>query len=153
MRGTVRSLVGWILVSFLPSLTGLAFPPGAWYAGLDKPEWTPPSWLFGPAWTTLYLLMGIAAWRVWSRQARHPAISLFLLQLGLNALWTPLFFGLHRPDLAFFEILVLVAGVIATSIAFWRVDRIAAALLVPYLAWLSYAAALNGALWRMNPPG
>jgi tryptophan-rich sensory protein len=124
-----------------------------WYPGLNKPAWTPPDWVFGPVWTLLYLLMAVAAWLVWLRadaRAARPALGLFLGQLVLNAGWSGLFFALHSPGLAFAEILVLWPAIAATLVSFARVSRLAAGLLVPYLLWVTYAAALNGAIWVMN---
>lgn len=124
-----------------------------WYSGLDKPPWTPPSWLFGPVWTVLYLMMAVAAWLVWReggwrKQAR--ALGLFLLQWLLNALWTPLFFGMHRVGLACIEIILLWLVLAATMTSFWRVRKVAGILLVPYLAWVTLATALNFSIWRLN---
>ncbi len=125
-----------------------------WYAGLVKPTWNPPSWLFGPVWTALYITMAVAAWLVWREggwNAQRRPLALFVAQWALNAFWTPLFFGLHRPGLAFAEILLLWVVLIATLLAFWRVKRIAGLLLVPYLSWVSFAAFLNFTIWRLNP--
>jgi tryptophan-rich sensory protein len=130
------------------------FMPGEWYASLKKPSWNPPGWVFGPVWTTLYVMMAVAAWLVWKRggfSSQRPALVLFLAQLALNAAWTPLFFGLHRPGLAFAEILLLWLAIAAALAAFRPVSRAAAWLLTPYLAWVSFAAVLNFALWRLNP--
>ena len=114
-------LFGWIVLCFGASAMGIFFPPGDWYATLNKPSWNPPSWLFGPVWTALYLMMGVAAWRIWRlggwTQQRRP-LSFFLAQLFLNALWTPLFFGLHWPGVAYAEILCLWALIAATCRAF-----------------------------------
>ncbi len=124
-----------------------------WYAGLVKPSWNPPSWVFGPVWTTLYVLMAIAAWLVWSRagyRSARVALLLFALQLMLNGAWSWIFFGMHRPGWALGEILLLWIALAATLIAFARHSRLAAALLVPYLAWVSFAAILNGMIWRLN---
>lgn len=146
-------LAAWIALPFSASLTGILFPPGPWYASLAKPAWTPPNWLFGPAWTFLYASMGVAAFLVWRsagwRRGRG-ALRFFLLQLGLNAAWTPLFFGLHAMGWALAAIVLLLAAAAATAAAFHRVRPVAACLLLPYLAWLAYAAALNAALWRLN---
>lgn len=124
-----------------------------WYPTLDKPSWTPPSWLFGPAWTVLYGMMAVAAWLVW-RDAGWPAargaLALFGVQLALNFAWSPLFFGLRNPGLAFAEILVLWVAIAATLIGFWRHSSVAALLMAPYLAWTTFAALLNFAIWRMN---
>ena len=128
--------------------------PGEWYARLNKPAWNPPSWIFGPVWSALYTTMAVAAWLVWKRggfAAQRPALTLFLGQLALNAAWTPLFFGLHRPDLAFADIVLLWLAIALTLRSFSKVHRGAAWLLVPYIAWVSFATVLNGTLWRMNP--
>ena len=128
--------------------------PGDWHAALAKPSWNPPGWLFGPVWSALYAMMAVAAWLVWKRggvASQRKALGLFLVQLLLNAAWTPLFFGLHQTGIAFAEILLLWLAIAATLIAFRRVSRPAAWLLAPYLAWVGFAAALNGTLWRMNP--
>ncbi len=148
------ALVGWLALSFAAALVGSQFRPGAWYATLAKPAWTPPGALFAPVWTLLYALMGISAWLVWRRigfRGATAALSLFVAQLSLNALWPYLFFGLHRPDIAFAEILVLWMAILATLLAFWRITPPAGALMLPYLLWVSFAAALNLALWRLNP--
>ena len=124
-----------------------------WYPTLRKPEWTPPSWLFGPVWTTLYLMMGTAAWRSWrsrSSQGARSALSLFGVQLALNLLWSVLFFGLRSPGAAFFELVLLWLAILATIMQFRRLDPAAAWLMVPYLAWVSFAGALNFAIWRLN---
>ncbi len=128
--------------------------PGEWYAQLRKPSWNPPGWIFGPVWTALYAMMAIAAWMVWRRgrfAGRRLALSLFLMQLLFNALWSPLFFGLHNPLMALLDIVLLWLALLATMIAFWKVRPLAGALLVPYLVWVSFAATLNFALWRLNP--
>lgn len=127
--------------------------PGEWYATLKKPSWNPPGWIFGPVWSALYTMMAVAAWLVWQRGgfvAQRRPLALFLAQLGLNALWTPLFFGLHRPGLAFAEILLLWVAIAATLAAFRRVNQATVWLLAPYLLWVSFAAVLNFELWRLN---
>lgn len=124
-----------------------------WYPTLNKPAWTPPDWLFGPVWTLLYLMMAVAAWLVW-RRAGWPAsrtpLTLFAVQLLLNAAWSGLFFALHSPASAFADILLLWIAIAATIWSFARVSRSAGALLVPYLLWVTYATALNGAIWGLN---
>lgn len=153
VRPVFPGLPLWILLSFCPSLTTFWARPDAWYAALAKPAWNPPNWVFGPVWTTLYVLMGTAAWLVWRQggfAAQRTALLLFMAQLVLNALWTPLFFGLHSPGLALAEIIVLLVAVSATIHSFRRVSPLAAALLVPYLAWGCFATALTFTLWRMN---
>ena len=146
-------LAGWIVLSFGAALPGAFFMPGEWYESLSKPAWNPPAWLFGPVWTVLYMLMAVAVWLVWQRGGfavqRRP-LALFLVQLVLNAAWTPLFFGLHRPGLAFFEIIVLWIAILMTVLAFHRNSRIAAWLLVLYLLWVSFAAVLNAVLLQLN---
>ncbi len=128
--------------------------PDAWYASLHKPSWNPPAWVFGPVWTLLYTMMAVSVWLVWRRGGfalQRASLSLFLAQLALNAAWTPLFFGLHQPGLAFVDIALLWLGIVATITAFRRVHCGAAWLLVPYLLWVSFASVLNFTLWRMNP--
>lgn len=122
-----------------------------WYAGLRKPAWTPPNWLFGPVWTALYVAMAIAAWLVWRQVGLTAApMKLFLLQLLLNVAWSGLFFALRSPGWAFGDIVFLWLAILATSIDFWKVAPLAGLLLVPYLIWVSYAAALNFSIWRLN---
>lgn len=147
-------LLGWILLCFASAAPAALFPPGDWYLALNKPDWHPPTWVFGPVWSTLYLMMAVSAWLVWqqggfARQLRP--LTLFLVQLVLNAAWSPLFFGLKQPGIAFAEILLLWLAIAATIVSFHRVHRIAAWLLVPYIAWVSFAAFLNGVLWQLNP--
>lgn len=127
---------------------------GAFYEALRRPAWAPPPWLFGPVWTALYLLMAVAAWLVWRVRARRGvrrALALYGVQLALNALWPWLFFAWRRGAWAFAEVVLLVVVVGATVAAFARVRRRAAALLLPYLAWVTFASALTLAVWRMNP--
>jgi translocator protein len=146
-------LAGWIAVSFVAAAVGSRFEPGAWYAALNKPPWTPPSWLFGPVWTVLYATMGVAAWLVWERagfRGARVALTLFGAQLVLNAAWSWLFFGLQRPGLAAAEIVVLLAAIVATCVAFWRVRTAAGLLLLPYIGWVGFATALNLAIWWLN---
>lgn len=123
-----------------------------WYRTVDKPHWTPPDWVFGPVWTTLYIMMGVAAWLVWRQSGANGrgALALFGLQLILNVGWSLVFFGFRRPGAAFVEILVLWLALAATIVAFAKHSRWAAALLVPYLAWSTFAAALNGTIWWLN---
>ena len=147
------ALVGWLLLSFSAAALGGFFMPGEWYAGLKKPSWNPPNSIFGPVWTALYTTMAVAAWLVWKRGgfARHGvALSLFLLQLLLNAFWSPLFFGMENPALAFVDIVLLWLALLATVLAFWKIRPLAGMVLVPYLLWVTFASALNFALWRLN---
>ncbi len=130
-----------------------AGPVSEWYPTIRKPSWTPPDWLFGPVWSLLFLLMAVSAWLVWCRASILEArwgLGLFLGQLVLNAGWSGLFFALRSPGIAFAEILVLWAAITATIFSFVRVSPVAAALLVPYLLWVTYATALNAAIWWMN---
>ena len=131
--------------------TGAVFGPGAWYQGLAKPSWTPPGWVFPVAWTTLYILMALAATRVAPLSAAGYALAFWALQITLNTLWTPIFFGAHRMGMAMIIIALLWVTVAAMLVAFWRLDRIAAVMIVPYLGWLSIAASLNFWIWRNNP--
>jgi tryptophan-rich sensory protein len=126
---------------------------GEWYQNLEKPSFTPPDWLFGPVWTVLYLCMGLAAWFVWrKRPTSHVyfALTLFVLQLLLNAAWPPIFFGCRNPGLAFGEIVALWIAIVATVSSFFRISALAGWLMVPYLVWVTFAAVLNGFIWRMN---
>jgi benzodiazapine receptor len=155
-RSTTQRWLGlpaWVTVSFLPAATAAFIGAGPWYDSLERPAWTPPSWVFGPVWTILYLSMGVAAWRVWStRGLGDRALALFLVHLFFNAAWTWLFFGLHMPGAAAVEIVVLWAMILALVVMFWRRDRAAGALLVPYLLWVTYAVTLSIGFAIMNPP-
>ena len=129
---------------------------GGWYARLRKPSWTPPGWLFGPVWTLLYALMAIAAWRVWRRpdakpDARKTALACWAFQLALNVGWSWIFFRAHQTGFAFVELVSLWLAILATTVAFAGIDRPAAALMVPYLLWTTFAGVLNGTIHRMNP--
>ena len=149
----VLGLIAFVVLCFGVSALGGGFvmpAMPAWYPALRKPSWTPPVWVFGPVWTLLYTLMAVAGWRAWREGRSRAAALLFLLQLALNGAWTWLFFGLHRPDLALAGIVALWLAILATMAAFARVSRGAALLFVPYLAWVSFAAALNYAIWRAN---
>jgi tryptophan-rich sensory protein len=151
--GSKRSLIGWLVVSFVPALIGAPFPAPAWYRSLRKPDWSPPAWVFGPVWSVLYALMGVSAWLVAKSEAdgrRRLALGSFGIQLALNAAWTPIFFGLRRPGLALVEIIAMWIAIVATTLAFLRRRLLAGLLFLPYLAWVSFAALLNGAIWRRN---
>jgi tryptophan-rich sensory protein len=156
---SARAIVGlviWICVCFGAGAIGSVFTArsvGDWYSQLSKPFWTPPSAVFGPVWSLLYLLMGIAAWDVWRRTGVEFAsapILLFCLQLLSNTAWSALFFGLRAPGAAFMEIIFLWSLILATLVAFLRHSTLAGVLMIPYLAWVTFAAALNFAVWRMN---
>ena len=152
----IVGLLGWLVVCFIAAAIGGAasIEAGPFYAQLVRPAWAPPSSVFGPVWTVLYAMMGFAAWMVWtavdSRAIRLP-ITLFLVQLALNTLWSWLFFRWHQGALAFGDILALWVSIAATLVAFWRVRRLAGALLIPYLLWVSFASALNYSVWQLNP--
>lgn len=157
MDGRARSLTGlafWLLASLAAGGFGARFEPGSWYVALQKPAWTPPSFVLAPVWTALYILMAGAAWLVW-RQAgfkeARVALGLSLLQLILNGAWPWLFFGLHRPGLAAGEIVGLWLAVFLTILAFSRHSLTAGLLLVPYLLWLTIAVVLNVLIWQLNP--
>jgi len=148
-------LIGWVLVVFVAAALGALASRHArdFYAGLAKPSWAPPGWLFGPVWTGLYLLMGVAAWLVWRRAGwggATIALSLFLAQLTCNALWSWHFFAWRRGALAFADVVLLLALIIATLLAFLPFHTLAAILLIPYLAWVTFATALTWAVWRAN---
>jgi benzodiazapine receptor len=158
-RGGIFPLLGFILAALAVGALGgwvTSTSVGSWYQTLRKPAFNPPNAVFGPVWTTLYLLMAVAAWRVWRRRstegASRLALSLWWLQLALNLAWSCLFFGLRNPAAALAEILLLFAAVAGTLASFWRRDRAAGALLVPYLGWVSFAAVLNFEIWRLNSP-
>lgn len=150
------ALVGWILLLVgLGAGTGVLFGPEAWYAALLKPTWNPPSWLFGPVWTLLYILMAVSLWLVRrepnvDEPMRQRALALFAIQFLLNLAWTPLFFGLHSPGLAFVGICLLWIALLAAMLAFGRVRALSGYLLLPYLLWVSFALVLNGTIWLMN---
>ena len=149
-----RPLMGLIILTLLVGASGTLFTEPAiptWYDALVKPSFNPPNWLFAPVWTTLYIAMAVAAWRVWKITGlKSPEMTVWFVQLALNAIWTPLFFGAHLLLLALVEMALLWLAILATLILFWRRDRIAGLLFVPYLAWVSFAFTLNLALWRLN---
>jgi tryptophan-rich sensory protein len=149
------ALIVWLLVSLAAGGVGALATRNAreFYASLAKPAWAPPGWLFGPVWTVLYVLMGVAAWLVWRRagwSGASGALSLFLVQLLCNAAWSWIFFAWRRGALAFADIVLLLALIVATMLAFARVHGLAALLLLPYLAWVLFATALTYAIWRGN---
>jgi translocator protein len=150
------ALFAWIVAPLVigGGIGGL-FGPGPWYEQLNKPPWNPPNWVFGPAWTLLYVLMGTAAWLIWDRYGfRGPArvpLALFAAHLLLvNAGWSIVFFGLQSPGGAMVVVVGLWTAVLALAVLFWRLRPVAGALLLPYLAWVSFAAALNFAIWQLN---
>jgi translocator protein len=150
---SILGLIGFLGACFLVSTTGAYFRRGEWYERLTKPWWRPPNWVFAPAWAVLYVTIAVSGWLVWRAAGFEGAavpLAVYALQLALNAAWSAIFFGLRRPDLAFTEIVALWLSIAATIIAFHSVHAWAAWLLVPYLCWVTFAAALNFAVWRLN---
>ena len=149
-------LILWIAACFLTAAVGAAasVQAGSFYAELIRPDWAPPAAVFGPVWTMLYVLMGISAWLVWNKRGSRyvrMALSFFVLQLILNALWSWLFFGWHQGALAFLDIIALWLLIAATLVLFRRIRPLAGLLLVPYLVWVTFASVLNYWIWRLNP--
>ncbi|MGI5819323.1 MAG: TspO/MBR family protein [Armatimonadota bacterium] len=154
--GEIVRLIVSIIVCFLPGVVGglgMQTGGGEWYRELTKPALNPPGWVFGPVWTTLYLLMGIALYLVWSRAGQPGvtlAIGIFAIQLVLNAIWTPAFFGAQSPGLGLIIIVPLLALIAVSTVLFWRIRPVAGGLLLPYLAWVSFATYLNASIWWLN---
>ena len=145
--------VGICIVAGCLSALASSLGDRGWYNSLHRPGWTPPGAVFGPVWTLLYIMMGSALWLVWQSKGRSGsplAVSLFAVQLVLNVAWSPIFFGLHHPGWAMIDLAALWVAVLATTLTFWTITRPAALLLMPYLLWCSFAAALNFAIWRLN---
>jgi len=156
INNTLKLIIA-IAVSELAGIIGSVFTMpsiASWYAGIVKPAFNPPAWVFGPVWTTLFALMGIAAFLVWKKGLERKdvkiALAIFIGQLVLNTLWSIIFFGLHSPGVAFIEIIFLWIAISATIIAFAKISKLAAWLLVPYILWVSFAAYLNCAIWMLN---
>ncbi|WP_410507930.1 TspO/MBR family protein [Methanosarcina hadiensis] len=156
-RVNVTRLLTCIIICQLAGIIGSIFTSSSldsWYPLLEKPSFNPPSWVFFPVWTTLYTLMGISLYLVWEKGMRHREVKigvfLFGLQLGLNTLWSFLFFGLRSPYYAFLEILILWAAILLTIVQFWKVSKPASLLLIPYILWVSFAALLNYRIWVLN---
>jgi benzodiazapine receptor len=153
----LKSALLALAVVFSAALIGniATFPniPG-WYAGLEKPGFTPPNWLFGPVWTMLYIIMAFAFWRILEAPSRSPgkstAVTWFLIQMALNAAWSVAFFGLHSPGLGLIVIGGMILAIVMTMLSFARLDRLAALILLPYLAWVCFASALNAAIFILN---
>ena len=154
-RKQVLGLVGWLLITFVAAAIGSAasVDAPALYAQLDKPSWSPPAQVFGPVWTVLYILMGVAAWLVWRagtfRETRM-ALGLIIVQLFFNALWSWLFFVWNLGLGSFLGIIILLGLIMVTMVIFWRKRPLAGALLIPYLLWVGYASILNFSLWQRN---
>lgn len=155
MKNTLQA-IGFIAVSQLAGIVGSFFVMPAvdgWYMELTKPSFNPPSWVFGPVWTLLYSLMGIAAFLVWKKgsgAARRTALILFGAQLVANSLWSILFFALQSPGFAFLNIMILWVLIVATMVAFYRISKLATLLMAPYILWVSFAAFLNYTIWMLN---
>ena len=152
----VLGLLGWLVLTFAAAAVGAyaSASAGLFYQQLARPDWAPPGWLFAPVWTALYLMMAGAAWLVWRShgwRGAGPALALFIAQLLANALWTWLYFVWHQGALALAEVLLLWALIGATLLQFWRFNRLAGALLIPYLAWVTFASALTFSTWQLNP--
>lgn len=149
----VLGLVVFLALAFGAASFGARFTPGEWYAALEKPPWNPPAWIFGPVWTVLYVLIAVAGHWLWLRRDQpgaRAALALWTVQLVLNALWSWIFFGLHRMGLALAELGLLWLAILATILAARRVRPLAAGLLIPYLVWVSFAWFLNLTLWNLN---
>jgi benzodiazapine receptor len=155
-RQNAIAAVVFLAVAFaVAGLGGLATGSSVdtWYAGLRKPAFNPPNVVFAPVWTTLYAMMAIAAWRVWKASAkptRRRAMTAYAVQLALNLAWSLLFFGLRQPAAALVDIALLFAAILVTTYHFWRIDRAAGVMMVPYAAWVAFASMLNFEIWRLN---
>ena len=154
---SIGILLFFLILTFGVAWVGAQVSPGIasseWYDQLNKPDWNPPGWLFGPVWTALYIMMAFAAWRIWKLlgfSGGKKELSWFAVQLFLNGLWSQLFFNAQNPGLAFAEILLLLAAIIITTLYFYRKDKLAGWLMVPYILWVSFATVLNGTIWLMN---
>ena len=131
-------------------IIGFATAPGAWYTALSKPPFSPPNWIFAPVWSTLYIIIAIAGWRVWRKGRNNPPMKLWWGQLALNFVWSPIFFSDHRIDIALGVILLLLITIIGFIMITRRQDKIASLLFAPYAAWVAFASVLNGAIWLLN---
>jgi tryptophan-rich sensory protein len=150
---SILGAIGWLALTFSAAWLGSRFLPDEWYKNLKKPGWNPPNKIFAPVWSALYLFMAAAAWLVWRSYGFSLALFplvLFVIQLLLNSAWTWTFFGLHRPGTALADIIVLWVLILITLTLFWQFEPLAGALLLPYLAWVSFATYLNLTIWRLN---
>jgi benzodiazapine receptor len=154
-RAERRPLLLFILATLIVGAAASVFADPSiptWYASLIHPSFAPPNWLFAPVWTTLYVVMAVAAWRVWRvAGTRSPELIAYAMQLIFNLAWSAIFFAAHQIGLALIEISVLAVLILATTILFWRRDRLAGLLFLPYLTWTFFAAFLNRAFWALNP--
>ncbi|CAN5721529.1 tryptophan-rich sensory protein [soil metagenome] len=155
---SVFVLAGFLLVCFAVAAIGaLATVPAipTWYAGIQKPSFNPPNWIFGPVWSVLYATMAVAAWLVWRATSvatpqRRNALAAFFVQLALNGAWTPIFFHFHQLGWSLAVIAALWLAILVTLLLFWKIRRLAGILLIPYIVWVSFATALNAAIWHLN---
>jgi translocator protein len=148
--GEYLSFIPFLSIVFAAGMTGFAFMPGHWYATLRKPSWTPPDWLFGPAWTVLYIMIAIAGWKVWSAEGFGAAVAIWAVNICLNAAWSWLMFGRHRIGWAFIDAMAMLATILMFIVAARQVSPIAALLFVPYLGWVAFATALNFEILQRN---
>ncbi|MFZ2100550.1 MAG: TspO/MBR family protein [Oricola sp.] len=132
------------------TLIGISFQPGDWYAGLQKPPFNPPNWIFAPVWSLLYIFIAIAGWRTWSRRPASLAMQVWFVQLAFNFMWTSVFFGMQLPGLAFLVIAIILGLIIVFIRLTWKQDRASAVFFLPYGAWTAFAAVLNLAIWWLN---
>ncbi|WP_018431226.1 TspO/MBR family protein [Hoeflea sp. 108] len=145
------SLILFVLaVVLIGMLIGYATLPGEWYASLNKPSFTPPNWIFAPVWTVLYISIAIAGWRCWVRDRNSTAMKLWFVQMSLNFLWSPVFFGAQQPGMALVVVIAALAAVLTFIAAAWNSDRLAAVLFLPYAAWTAFATALTAGVVYMN---
>lgn len=150
---TYASLVVFLMLVGAAASTGALFSPGPWYESLNRPSWTPPNWLFPIAWTVLYIMIAIAGWRMWEAQGMGAAVAVWAIGLVFNAAWSWLMFGRQDIGMALADLVLLWLSVVGFILLAWPVDRTAAWLFVPYFFWVSFAGALNFAVWRLNPSG
>lgn len=150
MKSLVSLLVFLALVA-AAALTGMTYLPGPWYEALAKPAWTPPNWVFPPTWAVLYVMIAVAGWRVFEREGINRALIVWAVSLQLNAAWSVIMFREHQIGLAAADIAALWVTIVAFIALTWNTTRLASLLFVPYLLWVSYAAALNFEIWRLNP--
>lgn len=152
-RGKLKQVGMWgifVIVTFCAPAIGAFAPPGDWYLTLQKPSWNPPAWVFGPVWTLLYFAMATAAWRVWRKHGWGLPVGWYGIQLVFNAAWTPVFFGAHEIGWALVVILLLWITAMSTTWVFYKADKAAGIMMVPYILWLSFATFLNFTLWQLN---
>lgn len=148
--GDLLGLAGFFAANLATAGSGAIFTPGAWYEGLRKPSWRPPNWLFAPAWAVLFCMITASGWLVWREVGFGLPLAVYALNLALNAAWSALFFGLRRPDLALYDLMAMWLTIVACIALFAPISATAAWLLVPYLAWTTFAGVLNATMWRLN---